>query len=195
MAKAMMRISLFLLLVGFSCAQAAEPQIDQRAATKQYLDLRKKYAERFSMGWVNDPAREALLKLYDTNRKAFLEKSKQWLSHCPVDAKVQLMRASLLTDPSQTAEQHYHRAVFYGLLGSITTSGDGKSCKTAYYVINVDEEYTVLNYMGAKTLGQSLEGGCDVLDVELNGKRTKIYFNISGSLAATQKRLDRPNRR
>jgi hypothetical protein len=190
----MTRITL-LLFISIASALAVEPQIDQQAATKQYLDLRKKYAERFSMGWVNDPAREALLKLYDTNKKAFLEKSKQWLSHCPVDAKVQLMRASLLTDPRQAAEQQYHRAVFYGLLGSITSSGDGKSCKTAYYVINVDEEYTVLNYMGAETLGQSLEGGCDVLDVKLNGKRTKIYFDISGSLAATQKRLDHANRR
>ena len=189
----MTRISfLAFLLVAFS-ALAAEPEIDQRAATKQYLDLRKKYAERFSSGWVNDPVREALLKLYEGDKKAFLEKSKQWLSHCPVDAKVHLMRASLLTDPSQAAEQQYHRGMFYGLLGSITSSGDGKSCKTAYYVINVDEEYTVLNYMGTKTLGQSLEGACDVLDVELNGKRTTIYFDISGSLAATQKRLDHPN--
>src|SRR5579864_558827 len=137
----------FLILLALSLASAAEPQIDQRAATKQYLELRKKYAERFSLGWVNDPARETLIKLYDTNKKAFLERSKQWLSHCPVDAKVQLMRASLLTDPSQAAEQQYHRGMFYGLLGSITSSGDGKSCKTAYYVINVDEEHTVLNYM------------------------------------------------
>jgi hypothetical protein len=191
----MTRISLLTLLAAVSCVLAAEPQIDQRAATKQYLDLRKKYAERFSVGWVNDPAREALLKVYNTDKKAFLEKSKQWLSHCPVDAKVQLMRASLLTDPSQVAEQQYHRGMFYGLLGSITSSGDGKSCKTAYYVINVDEEYTVLNYIGAETLGQSLEDGCDVLDVKLNGKRTKIYFDISDSLAATQKRLDHANRR
>ena len=189
------RFPFLVLFAAFSCAFAAEPQIDQRAATKQYLALRKKYAERFSMGWVAEPDREALLKLYNTDKKAFLEKSKQWLSHCPVDAKVQLMRASLLTDPSQAAEQQYHRAVFYGLLGSITSSGDGKSCKTAYYVINVDEEYTVLNYMGAMTLGGSLKDGCDVLDVELNGKRTKIYFDISGALAATQKRIDRANRR
>jgi len=191
----MTRLTLIVVLAVVSSAFATEPQIDQRAAGKQYLDLRKKYAERFSMGWVNDPVREALLKLYNSDKKAFLEKSKQWLSHCPVDAKVQLMRASLLTDPSQAAEQQYHRAIFYGLLGSITSSGDGKSCKTAYYVINVDEEYTVLNYMGAKTLGQSLDDGCDALDVELNGKRTKIYFDISGSLAATQKRIDRANRR
>jgi hypothetical protein len=50
-----------------------------------------------------------------------------------------------------------------------------------------------LNYLGAKTNGQSLQDGCDVLDVELNGKRTKIYFDISASLAATQKRLDQAN--
>jgi hypothetical protein len=191
MLSPMTRIALLILVV--ASASAAEPQIDQRAASKQYVDLRKKYAERFSSGWVSDPAREALLKLYETDKKAFLGKSKHWLEHCPVDAKVQLMRASLLTEPSQAAEQQYHRGMFYGLLGSITSSGDGKSCKTAYYVINVDEEYTVLNYMGAKTLGQSLEGGCDVLDVELKGKRTKIYFDISGSLAATQERLDRAN--
>jgi hypothetical protein len=89
MLAPMMRITCLVLLV-ISLASAAEPKIDQHAATKQYLELRKKYAERFSLGWVNDPAREALLKLYDTNKKAFLEKSKQWLSQCPVDGKVQL---------------------------------------------------------------------------------------------------------
>lgn len=191
----MTRTTLLLIFAGISGILAAEPQIDQRATSQQYLKLRKQYAERFSTGWVSDPTREALIKLYDSDKKGFLAKSKQWLRHCPIDAKVQLMRASLLTDASQAAEQQYHRAVFYGLLGSITSSGDGKTCKTAYYVINVDEEYTVLNYMGAKTLGQSLQDGCDVLDVELNGKRTKICFDISSSLAATQKRLDRANRR
>ena len=86
------------------------------------------------------------------------------------------MRASLLTAPGEVPEQQYHRAMFYGLMGSITSSGDGKSIETAYKVICVDEEYTLLNYVGAKVNGQSLQDGCDVMDVELNGKRTKIYF-------------------
>jgi hypothetical protein len=180
---------LISVIIIASAAVAAEPQIDVRAASKQYLQLRKQYAERYNMGWVSDPTREALLKLYDTDKKAFLEKSKKWLHHCPVDAKVQLMRASLLTDPSQAAEQQYHRSMFYGLLGSITSSGDGKTCKTAWYVINVDEEYTVLNYMGAKVLGQSLQDRCDVLDVELNGKRTRLYFDIADSMAATERQI------
>jgi hypothetical protein len=180
-----------LLLMSVTSASAAGPQIDQRAATKQYLDLRMKYADRFRSGWVSDPAREALLKDYDTNKKAFLEKSKQWLSRCPVDAKVQLMRASLLTDPGQAAERQYHRAMSSGLLGSITNSGNGNSCETAYHVINVDEEYNVLDYMRAKALVENGHGSCDVFDVELNGTRTKIYFDISSSLAATQNAVDR----
>src|SRR5437879_2423507 len=73
----MIRITFLLILMAVSCIRAAEPQIDQRAATEQYVKLRKEYAERFSTGWVNDPAREALLKLYNSDKKAFLEKSKQ----------------------------------------------------------------------------------------------------------------------
>jgi hypothetical protein len=40
--------------------------------------------------------------------------------------------------------------MFYGLLMSIISSGNGLAKDSAYKVISTDEEYTVMNYLGAK---------------------------------------------
>jgi hypothetical protein len=53
-------------------------------------------------------------------------------------------------------QSDFHRAVFVGLIKSITDLGDGKSTKTAYVVINVHEEYVVLNVLGLRRGNQAL---------------------------------------
>jgi hypothetical protein len=78
----------------------------------------------------------------------------------------------------------FHRAVFAGLLKSITDSGDGKSIKTAYVVIKVHEEYVVLNVMGLKLVSQALmvaDGHSydrlDTTDPKTNQTVT-LFFNV-----------------
>jgi hypothetical protein len=65
---------------------------------------------------------------------------------------------------------------------SLFRSGDGKTCKTAYHAINVNEEYMILDWIHAKPAGHNSQRGCDVFDVQLEGKPAKIYFDVSGSL-------------
>jgi len=155
---------------------------DQGTSPKDCLKLRKQYAGQFHAGWFTDPTRKALMELFAKDKKAFAEKSEQWLRHCPIDAKVHAMRALALTESSQAAEKKYHQAMFAGLMESLFQSGDGKTCKTAYHAINVNEEYMVMDWLNAKPGEHISQGGCDVFDVQLKGKPAKIYFDVSGSL-------------
>lgn len=78
----------------------------------------------------------------------------------------------------------FHAAAKKGLLESILSTGDGKSEKTAYRVITVNEEYALAAHLGFKVEGQRLSHSdistFDVLNVtnEETGESTSIYFNI-----------------
>jgi hypothetical protein len=76
-----------------------------------------------------------------------------------------------------------HRFVGLGLLRSIVSSGDGKSCDTAWEVVLVAEEYFVLRMIDTTLGKQSVveENGhvCDEVQVfdKANNPRT-YYFNV-----------------
>ena len=78
----------------------------------------------------------------------------------------------------------FHSAVFHGLLQSILDSGDGKSMEKAWVVINVNEEYVVIRFLGFKPFGQSLvqkDGhSYDVMKVKnaQDGTEQTFYFNV-----------------
>jgi hypothetical protein len=75
----------------------------------------------------------------------------------------------------------YHDIQF-GLLKSITKNGDGKTCETAWPVIQIEEEYFILEMVGAKLLKQSIDntdGLCDKMDVKEDGKKKTYYFETS----------------
>jgi len=56
---------------------------------------------------------------------------------------------------------------------------DRKSCETAWPVIQISEEYYMLD---AKLLKQSIDnndGICDKIEVDINGDKVTYYFEIS----------------
>jgi hypothetical protein len=82
-----------------------------------------------------------------------------------------------------TDKAEFHRAVFRGLIDSIRSSGDGKSPATAWVVISVDEEYSVLRVLGLKPSGQSLMNqnghSYDVMKAKSDdGTEQTFYFNV-----------------
>jgi hypothetical protein len=69
-----------------------------------------------------------------------------------------------------------------GLLTSIVRNGDGKSCKTAWPVIQVSEEYFILDMIGAKLERQSIDnkgGLCDKMEVATDKGKAVYYFGIT----------------
>lgn len=165
-----------------------------KLAASYFQSVRDNFAKSksFSGTWVASTQRDALLKSYSEEKpQTFIQGAKNWLDKYPVDAKVHLMLANLLLRTGDYQGGVYHRTMFYGLLWSILASGDGKTPKTAYHVIATDEEYTVLNFIGAKLKKQSLQGENDVMEVEIDGKASVMYFDVSIGLNALDKELSK----
>jgi hypothetical protein len=75
----------------------------------------------------------------------------------------------------------YHDIEF-GLLNSIIKKGDGKTCQTAWPVIQINEEYFILQMLGAKPQKQSIDntgGVCDKMEVQTDQGKKLYYFEIS----------------
>lgn len=81
-----------------------------------------------------------------------------------------------------TANAVKYKAIQFGLLNSIVKNGDGKSCSTAWPVISVEEEYFILQMIGASLLKQSTDnkgGICDKMDVKTKeGDEKTYYFDV-----------------
>lgn len=81
-----------------------------------------------------------------------------------------------------TANAAKYKTIQFGLLNSIVKKGDGQTCETAWPVIQLSEEYFILEMVGAELKKQSIdnEGGlCDKMEVKVDGKKKTYYFETS----------------
>ncbi len=73
----------------------------------------------------------------------------------------------------------YHDIEF-GLLYSITKSGDGKTCATGWHVVQIEEEYFILNIIGVHLQSQSIfsenKNTCDKMVVKNEEGETETYY-------------------
>lgn len=72
-----------------------------------------------------------------------------------------------------------YKSIQFGLLYSITNSGNGKTCETAWRVIQVSEEYFMLQMLGAELKSQSIDnsnGLCDKMIVKTEDGEEKTYY-------------------
>jgi len=77
-----------------------------------------------------------------------------------------------------------HKNIATGLKDSILKSGDGKTCKTGYYVVQGSEIFAVLAFLNADVIRKDIEFTkdgivCYEVKVKINGKKQKIYFDTS----------------
>lgn len=79
------------------------------------------------------------------------------------------------------------------MIDAIVSTGDGKSAKTAMWVIKVSDEYFIVDVSGFEFGGsQSLDpdGPCDLLTVKENEWGIEgLYFNVSISMSHMEKML------
>ncbi len=81
-----------------------------------------------------------------------------------------------------TIRAEKYKAIQFGLLNSIVKKGDGQSCETAWPVIQISEEYFILEMIDAKLQKQSVNnkgGFCDKMEVKVDGKKKTYYFEVS----------------
>jgi Domain of unknown function (DUF4919) len=82
-----------------------------------------------------------------------------------------------------TVSASKYKTIQFGLLNSIVKNGDGKTCATAWPVIQIDEEYFILQMLGAALQKQSIDntaGLCDKMEVTTEeGDKKTYYFETS----------------
>ena len=94
---------------------------------------------------------------------------------------------------NDTTKADFHKAVLIGLLTAIKNGNDGLSAKTPFRPISIEEEYTIIKFLGYRVKSQSLkhDGGhsfdvFDVIDPKTN-EPMKLYFDIDIIWAAENK--------
>lgn len=91
-----------------------------------------------------------------------------------------------------TVNQKKYHDIEFGLLYSITKSGDGKTCETGWHITQIEEEYFILNMIGAQLKKQSLiiggSNSCDKMDVKTEkGESKTYYFEVNKVLEQEEK--------
>lgn len=70
---------------------------------------------------------------------------------------------------------------FISLIGAILSSGDGKSCETAYHVIFPQHEFSILKIFQFESAAQKRVDGCNYLELKENKRGMEgIYFKVPG---------------
>jgi hypothetical protein len=109
------------------------------------------------------------------------------LEHNPMDLEIRMMLHYALEKAGYKTEATHQQAFIRNMLSAIFSSGDGKSIGTAWKVVSVAEEYTVLSVLGYKAQGQRLmnqDGNWyDILTcvkrTEQDAPPVEIYFEIN----------------
>lgn len=138
-----------------------------------------------------DALREALSK--EDWKKAAKEIDKE-LETDPTNIRFhwykQIIYSNLYGPDSEKTADAYNQVVM--LLSAVTSTGDGRSKETAFHVINVADEYGIMDIFGLSPKMQSLvedKGqSYDVMELEENEYGLEsMYFNITTSIEATNK--------
>jgi hypothetical protein len=173
-------LSLALVSTFVLAADPAAGEPDVSFFTKLRMDYSKR--KDFSPMWKINGEREAVVAAYkEKDYKRAFELAGQWLAKCPVDADIHTLRSASATPLGDIKSYIYHMHFAYGLMQSVTASGDGRTPKTAFKVISVAEEYSVLREFGAQVTKQALvDGPCDKMDCKFpDGTEVTLYFDVS----------------
>jgi len=84
-----------------------------------------------------------------------------------------------MMDDAENAAKY--EAIQMGLLQSIIQKGDGKSCPTAWPIIQLSEEYFILQMLGGEQVSQTTDtdgGFCDKIEVKSDDEVKTYYFNL-----------------
>lgn len=103
-----------------------------------------------------------------------------------LDSAAHSVAASIYGQLGEYQKATFHNYFEKGLLQSILSSGDGKTFETAYRVIDLPEEYSVLSSLGVTKYDRRtvVNAGCrfDVFQVEYkNESQYEVYFNVDFS--------------
>ncbi len=124
-----------------------------------------------------------------------LEISKLILEKRYIDIKTHLYCSNIYKHLNDSVNADYHNNIYNGLMNSIYFSGDGKSVKTAFIVMEISEEYDLLNWLELKPpfgLSPVIKDGYrfDMIKVIDENRETELFFNIELALRRFSEEFD-----
>jgi hypothetical protein len=171
--------------------EAGETEIDYTEFRRSFLE-----SEQFKVIANSKPDLTTLRKTLRERMKKpsyseIIDVTKKMLSLDFTDMEAHKLLQQTYKILGDAANAKKYHDIEFGLLNSIVKKGDGKTCRTGWPVIQVEEEYFILAMLGAKVLRQSIDnssGVCDKMEVETpEGSRT-FYFEISKVFEGYNKR-------
>jgi hypothetical protein len=198
-----------VILMALACATAAAAATyDELVARAKggdtaidYLALRDAYAASDAYrpyARASDKDRQAMRDAFNAGDCAtVLAAGEAVLADIYIDMQAHLLIARCNEIAGAFEKAEFHRKVAHGLMDSIVLKNDGKSAKTAFVVVTIDEEYAVMSALRWRPQGQSLanEDGhvYDVHQVKsANSDETStLYFQIDRPMAWLSRSLAR----
>ena len=164
-------------------------QLESGQTDIDYKDFRYSFLESKQFITANDKSlefdklkKEMYAQMDKSNYQKIIKITKQILSidyTCMLAHKILRQTYKIVGD---TINETKYKTIQFGLLNSIVKNGDGKTCQTAWPVIQLDEEYFILSMLGAELKEQAHvtgKGNCDRMIVDEDGKENTYYFEIS----------------
>ncbi len=186
---------LVVFFFSFTAHGAIGPDLSGGTDVEFFTKLRFETAakEGYASFWKLNPQRQAIVTAFRSGEfDQVLALADVWLHQLPIDADVHLMTAMSFKEKGDLSNMTRHLNVFYGLLGSITSGGDGLTPETAFKVVALDEEYSLVQEIGGTMKNQRLLGNVDRLEIERrNGQTLILHFDVSVHLKLMRAALGR----
>jgi len=173
-------------------------------ANVDYLALRDAYAESPNYDPYGGKLGKLQSEMFDAYRRAdcaaVLAKAESILAVDFVHVDAHLVAGLCHGKLGNEAAMRRERETARGLIDSILQSGDGKSEASAFVVIQIAEEYSLLGVLGLRPSNQALihaQGhSYDRFDAKANdtGQQAVVFFNVDRPLAALDRQL-RPEKK
>lgn len=159
-------------------------QLENGESDIDYTDFRNSFLEskQFSEKGNNYDSlkKQVFAEIKNKNYQGVIRVTKAMLSidYTSIFAHTYLQQTyKILGD---TLNQKKYHDIEFGLLYSIIKSGDGKTCETGWHVTQIEEEYFIINMMGAQLQKQSIsnseKNNCDKMEVMTEDGETKTYY-------------------
>jgi len=171
--------------------EAGQTNINYREFRESFLE-----SEQFKVVSTQKPdlgtLRQAMHELMKKSKYAeVIDVAKKMLSIDYTDMEAHKILQQTYKIQGDALNRNKYHDIEFGLLNSIVKGGDGKTCQTSWSVIQVTEEYFILDMIGAKVLKQSIDntgGLCDKMEVETERGKEVYYFDVSKVFQGYKKR-------
>jgi tetratricopeptide (TPR) repeat protein len=165
-----------------------------------YLALRLNYAQSkkynpYDSEIINIRRRCEVL-IDEGKFKEALKEAKAGLIKNKYNVQLLIILAATYRKLGEIKQAEKYTQLWRGIFGSIVAGADGKSAEAAFRVIDVNEEYAVLEVFGLERIAQRLEevngSNFDILTVRdsQTGKTFDLYFNVDIPLEWLAKKIE-----